>query len=107
MIRLAEQNAAGSKIFGIGTRYDRGRAASSLCSAASDTGANAYMIAVVPVTTSTRAFQLLNGPNAMHPIAAATRIETTGTPFAFVFASTLGISRSRPSAYQSRAEVPT
>src|SRR5258706_4747262 len=107
MIRFAEQNAAGSTSFGIGTRYERGRSGSSLCSAASATGANAYMIAVVSVTTLTSAFQLLNGPNAAQPTIAATMIETTGTPFAFVFASTLGISRSWPSAYDSRADVPT
>src|ERR1700760_500578 len=107
MVRFAEQNAAGRTIFGIGTRYARGRSGSRRCSVASDTGAKAYMIAVVPVKTSTSWFQLLNGPNAMQPIADATRIDTTGTPLAFVFASTLGISRSWPSAYDSRADVPT
>src|SRR5512144_2414511 len=107
MIRLAEQNAAGSKTPGNGTRYARGRAPSSLWSAASDSGANAYMMAVAPVTTPTSAFQLLNGPNARQPTTAATTIDITGTPLAFVFASALGISRSSPSAYDSRAEVPT
>src|SRR5262245_53171883 len=49
MMQFAEQNAAGRRIAGAGTRYDRGRPASTLCSAASDTGANAYMIATAPV----------------------------------------------------------
>src|SRR4051812_17816346 len=107
MIKFAEQNAAGSSSFGTGTRYERGRALSRRCSAASDTGANAYMIAVVSVTTSTRSFQLLNGPKAAQPTMAATMIENTGTPFGLVLARMLGISRSCPSAYDSRAEVPT
>src|SRR5256885_6659776 len=42
MIRFAQQNAAGSRIFGIGTRYERGRPPSTRCSAASESGANAY-----------------------------------------------------------------
>src|SRR6185295_7236916 len=102
MIRFAQQNAAGSRIFGAGTRYVRGRVASTRCSAASDTGANAYMIATAPVTTATSAFQLLNGPSASVPTTAATRIDVTGTPFEFVEASALGISRSSPSAYDRR-----
>src|SRR5215510_721180 len=107
MIRLAEQNPAGSTTLGQGTRYARGRAPSSLWSAASDSGPNPYMMAVAPVTTFTSAVQLLNGPNATQPTTAATAIDTTGTPLAFVFASALGISRSSPSAYDSRAEVAT
>src|SRR5262249_46666056 len=107
MMRFAEQNAAGSSTFGSGIRYDRSRFGSSLWSAASDSGANAYMIAVAPVITPTSALQLLNGPNARQPTTAETRIETSGTPFAFVFASAAGISRSSPSAYDSRADVPT
>src|SRR5438876_3651455 len=107
MIRLAEQNAAGSTNAGMGTRYARGRRLSTRCSAASDTGANAYMIAVAPVTTLTKAFQLLYGPKAINPTTAATRIDATGTPLLFVVASTVGISRSSPSAYERRADVPT
>src|SRR5438105_4374686 len=107
MIRFAQQKAAGSTTAGMGTRYDRGRRPSTRCSAASDSGANAYMIAVAPVTTLTSAFQLLNGPNASVPTTAARRIETTGTPFLFVVASAVGISRSSPSAYESLAEVAT
>src|SRR5215467_6479460 len=103
MIRFAEQKAAGRRTAGAGTRYERGRLASTLCSAASDSGANAYMIATAPVTTATSAFQLLNGPSASVPTAAATRIETTGTPLWLVRASALGISRSSPNAYESRA----
>src|SRR3984957_1366543 len=98
MIRLAEQNAAGSTSAGVGTRYDRGRPLSTLWSAASDTGAKAYMIAVAPVTTLTSALQLLNGPNASDPTTAATRMDTTGTPLLLVVASAVGISRSSPSA---------
>src|SRR5258706_13873001 len=105
MIRFAEQKAAGSTSAGTGTRYDRGRRPSTLCSAASDTGANAYMIAVAPVTTFTSAFQLLNGPNASMPTTAANRIDATGTPFLFVVASIVAISRSSPSAYDSRADA--
>src|SRR3569832_1979211 len=107
MFWFAEQNAAGYASHGSGTRYARSRLPSSLCSAWSDIGANPYMIAVALVTTSTRSFQLLKGPNATQPTTAATRIENTGTPFAFVFASALGISRSSPSAYDRRADVPT
>ena len=65
------------------------------------------MIAVAAVTTSTSSFHDLNGPNATQPITAATRIPTIGTPWAFVFLSALGISRSSPSAYDRRAVVPT
>src|SRR5665213_476391 len=107
MIRFALQNAAGSTRPGMGTRYDRARRPSILCSAASDTGANEYMIAVAPVTTLTSEFQLLNGPNASVPTTAAHRIDTTGTPFVSVVASADGISRSSPSAYDSRADVVT
>src|SRR5580765_1824255 len=107
MIRFAQQNAAGSTSRGIGTRYERGRRLSTLCSAASETGAKAYMIAVAPVTTLTSAFQLLNGPKASVPTTAANRIDTTGTPSLFVVASAVGISRSSPSAYDSRADVAT
>src|ERR1051326_2419557 len=107
MIKLAEQNATGRTIDGSGTRYDRGRCPSTLRSAASDTGANAYMMAVAPVTTLTSAFQLLNGPNASMPTTAATRIETTGTPLLFVDDNALGISRTSPSAYDRRADVAT
>src|SRR5690348_9573468 len=107
MIRLAEANAIGRMSDGIGTRYDRGRCGSIFRSAASDNGANAYMMAVAPVTTLTSAFQLLNGPNASSPTTAATRMETTGTPFLFVDASAVGISCSSPSAYDSRADVAT
>src|SRR2546425_2596720 len=107
MMRFAQQNAAGSRIFGIGRRYDRGRLPSTRWSAASDSGANAYMIAVAAVTTATSAFQLLNGPKASVPTTAATRIDVTGTPFLFVLASAVGISRSSPSAYDSRADVAT
>src|SRR3569623_2860759 len=107
MIRLAEQNAAGNASHGSGTRYARSRLPSSLCSAWSDIGANPYMMAVALVTTSTRSFQLLNGPTAKQPTTAATRIENTGTPFAYVFARAHGISRSSPSAYDRRADVPT
>src|SRR5260221_12391136 len=98
MIRLAEQNARGSTSAGIGPRYDRGRAPSTLWSAASDTGANAYMIAVAPVTTLTSALQLLYGPNPRHPIIDPKRMDTTGTPLPLVVASALGISRSSPRA---------
>src|SRR5579864_6827860 len=98
MMRLAEQNARGSTSVGIGTRYDRGRSPSTLWSAASDTGAKAYMIAVAPVTTLTSALQLLNGPNASAPMTDATRTDTTGTPLSFVVARALGISRSSPRA---------
>src|SRR5437870_12923529 len=107
MIRFAEQNAAGSKIFGAGTRYARCLVGSSLCSDASEIGANPYMIAVDAVTTPTSSFQLLNGPNARQPMTAPNRIDTTGTPFLFVLDSVLGISRSLPSAYDRRAVVPT
>src|SRR5262245_32787204 len=106
MMRFAEQNAVGSSTSGIGIRYVRGRSRSSLWSAASDSGANAYMIAVAPVMTLTSALQLLNGPNARQPTTAPTRIDTTGTPFLLVLASALGISCSSPSAYDSRAVVP-
>src|SRR5215469_7204131 len=98
MIKLAEQNATGRTNDGSGTRYARGRFLSTFFSAARETGANAYMIAVAPVTTLTSAFQLLNGPNASSPTTAATRMETTGTPFLFVEASAVGISRSSPIA---------
>src|SRR3989440_12563292 len=98
MIRLAEQKAAGTSSAGIGTRYDRGRPASTLWSAASDTGAKAYMIAVAPVITLTSALQLLNGPNASEPTTAATMMDTTGTPLRFVVARAVGISRSSPRA---------
>src|ERR1700694_5018660 len=98
MIKLAEQKAAGSTSAGRGTRYDRGRSASTRWSAASDTGAKAYMIAVAPVTTLTSALQLLNGPNPSDPMTAATRMDTTGTPLLLVVASAVGISRSSPSA---------
>src|SRR4029078_6305162 len=107
MIRFAEQNAAGSRISGAGMRYERGRAGSSLRSAASEIGAKPYMIAVAPVITPTSASQLLNGPNARHPTTAETRIEFIGTPFLLVLASALGISRSSPIAYDRRADVPT
>src|SRR5712671_6878241 len=107
VIRFAQQKAAGRSSAGVGIRYDRDRRLSTLCSAASDTGAKAYMIAVAPVTTFTRAFQLLKGPNARMPMTAANRIDATGTPSLFVVASTLGISRSSPSAYDSRADVAT
>src|ERR1700689_4700848 len=107
MMRFAEQNAAGSTIAGAGTRYERGRPGASLCSAASESGANAYMIAVALVITLTSALQLLNGPNAKQPTSAASRIDTTGTPLRFVLASALGISRSSPSAYDRRADAPT
>src|SRR5689334_21947403 len=107
MIRFAAQNAVGSMTTGSGTRYARGRSGSSLCSAASEIGAKPYMIAVDAVTTATSAFQLLNGPSAMQPTTNAISVETTGTPFLFVFESTLGISRSSPSAYDRRAVVPT
>src|SRR4051812_15311226 len=106
MMRFAEQNAAGRSTTGTGTRYVRLRDGSSLCSAASEIGANAYMIAVAPVITPTRLFQLLNGPNAMQPTTEAVMIETTGTPRALVFASAAGISRSSPSAYERRALAP-
>ena len=75
--------------------------------AASDTGANAYMIAVVPVTTFTSLFHDGKGPSAARPTTNATRIDTTGVPFLLTDASALGISRSSPSAYESRALVPT
>src|SRR5438309_10086980 len=107
MIRFAQQNAAGSTTRGMGVRYDRGRPPSTRCSAASDTGANAYMIAVAPVTTLTNALQLLNGPNASDPMTAATRMDTTGTPLLLVEASAVGISRSSPRAYDRRAVVAT
>src|SRR5215471_17550356 len=107
MIKLAEQNAIGRTNQGSGTRYERARPASTLCNAAREMGANAYMMAVAAVTTLTSAFQLLNGPNASSPTTAATRIETTGTPFLLVEASALGISRSSPSAYDKRALVAT
>src|SRR3978361_449304 len=105
MIRLAEQNAAGRTSHGMGTWYDRDRAPSTLCSAASATGAKAYMIAVDPVATLTSALQLLNGPNARQPTTAATRTDTTGTPLSLVVASAPGISGSSPSAYDRRAVV--
>src|SRR2546429_9638871 len=107
MIRLAEQKAAGTSSAGIGTRYERGRPPSTLWSAASDTGAKAYMIAVAKVITLTSAAQLLNGPKARHPTTAATRMDTTGTPFRFVVASAVGISRSSPRAYERRDVVAT
>src|SRR5205807_10511243 len=107
MIRLAEQKAAGTSSAGIGTRYERGRPPSTLWSAASDTGAKAYMIAVAPVTTLTSALQLLNGPNASDPMMAPTIMDTTGTPFLFVVANAAGISRSSPRAYERRAVVAT
>src|SRR6266581_3522021 len=107
MIRLAEQKAAGNRSAGMGTRYDLGRSPSTLCSAASDTGANAYMIAVAPVITLTSALQLLNGPNASDPMTAPTIMDTTGTPFLFVVANAAGISRSSPRAYERRAVVAT
>ena len=81
-----------------GITYVRGRSGSRLRSAASEIGANAYMIAVVPVTTLTSLFQDGNGPRAASPTTKATRIETTGVPFLLTDASTLGISRSSPSA---------
>src|SRR5690242_12111328 len=65
------------------------------------------MIAVAKVMTLTRARQLLNGPKATHPTTAATRMDTTGTPLWFVAVSAVGISRSSPSAYESRAVVAT
>src|SRR5882724_6132470 len=65
------------------------------------------MIAVAPVITLTSALQLLNGPNATDPTTAATIMETTGTPLRFVVASAVGISRSSPRAYESRAVVVT
>src|SRR5512133_1882879 len=98
MIRFAEQNAAGSRRPGRGTRYGRGRCPSTRRNAASETGANAYMIAVAAVTTLTSAAQLLYGPSARHPITDATTIENTGTPLRLVDASADGISRSSPSA---------
>src|SRR4051812_27849168 len=98
MIRFAEQNAAGRTSHGIGERYERARPLSIFWSAASDTGAKAYMMAVAPVTTLTSALQLLNGPKASDPITAATRIDTTGTPSLFVSARAFGISGSSPSA---------
>src|SRR5579862_4073398 len=106
MMKFAEQNDAGRSTDGIGTRYVRGRSGSRRCKVASASGANAYMIAVAPVTTCTRSLQLLYGPNARQPTTAATRIDTTGTPSLFVVASALGISRSSPSAYDRRALVP-
>src|ERR1043166_1732719 len=107
MIRFAQQNAAGSSSRGNGTRYERGRPPSTRCSAARETGANEYMMAVAAVTTATSAFQLLNGPKASTPTTAATKIETTGPPSLFVLASAVGISRSSPSAYDRRADVAT
>src|SRR5205807_8858410 len=98
MIRLAEQKAAGTSSAGLGTRYDRGRSPSTLWSAASDTGAKAYMIAVAPVITLTSALQLLKGPNASDPTTAPTIMDTTGTRFLFVVARAVGISRSSPRA---------
>src|SRR5947208_17073996 len=106
MIRFAAQNAVGSSTVGIGARYGRCRAPSTRRSAASDTGAKAYMIAVAPVTTLTSAFQLLNGPNASVPTMAARMVDTTGTPFALVDARAAGISLSSPSAYERRAVAP-
>src|SRR5256885_3127675 len=90
MIRFAQQNAAGSRIFGIGTGYERGRPPSTRCSAASESGANAYMIAVAAVGTATSAFQVLHGPNASMATTAATMIFTTGTPLVCVLALALG-----------------
>src|SRR5438105_14812137 len=65
------------------------------------------MIAVAPVTTLTSAAQLLNGPNARHPMTDPKIMDTTGTPWRFVVASALGISRSSPRAYERRAVVAT
>src|SRR3978361_505240 len=107
MIRLAEQNAAGRTSHGMGTWYDRDRAPSTRCSAASATGAKAYMIAVEPVATLTSALQLLNGPNSSHPTPATPTPHPTGTPLSLVVASAPGISGSSPSAYDRRAVVPT
>src|ERR1041384_8554491 len=98
MIKLAEQNAAGRTTFGMGTRYGRGRWPSTFCSAAKATGANAYIIAVAPVMTVTSELQLLNGPNATHPIIDAIRIEIHGTPLPLVLVKAPGISRSSPKA---------
>src|SRR5512141_2576354 len=106
MMRFAAQNAAGRTTSGSGTRYVRWRPGSSRCNAASEIGANEYMIAVARVITPTRLFQLLNGPNAMQPTTDAVRIDTTGTPRALVFASAAGISRSSPRAYDRRALAP-
>src|SRR5664279_3161178 len=107
MMRFAEQKAVGSRIFGAGIRYGRVRSLSVLCRAARATGANAYMTAVAPVTTLTSLFQLGNGPNAISPTTAASRIDHTGTPRLSTLARTLGISDSSPRAYDSRALVPT
>src|SRR5215475_16189211 len=107
MIRLAEQNAAGNRSRGTGTRYDLGRRPSTFCNAANDTGANAYIIAVAPVITPTSALQLLNGPRAKTPTTADRMIETTGTPLSLVVANAVGISRSSPRAYDRRAVVAT
>src|ERR1051326_2845191 len=103
MIRFAEQNAAGKTNAGAGTRYDRGRPGSIFCSAASEMGAKAYMMAVAAVMTLTKAAQLLKGPNASRPTNVDRIIEPTGTPFALVRVNTDGSSRSSPSAYDRRA----
>src|SRR5690348_11904921 len=107
MIRLAAMKANGFMIFGNGHRYGRGRSGSRACSAARLTGANAYMIAVAPVTRLTSDDQLGNGRKVSSPRTSARMIDQIGTPRLFVCVSLSLIASSSPRAYDNRADVPT
>src|SRR6478752_6188351 len=106
MIRFAPQNAAGAITRGIGVLYGRSRSPSHFRSAANDTGANAYMIAVASVTSPTTEAQLGNGRNTISPMTNASRIDQLGTPRLLVSVSLSGSASSFPSAYDRRADEP-
>src|SRR4051812_8297715 len=105
MIRFAEMKAIGARTDGAGRRYGRGRSGARRRRAVSETGANAYMIAVAEVTRPTSDCQLGNGRNAISPTMNAMMIETSGTPFLLTCATGLGRAFSRPRAYDRRDDV--
>src|SRR6476659_629878 len=106
MIRFAPQNAAGAITRGTGVLYGRSRSPSHLRSAAKDTGANAYMIAVASVTSPTSDAQLGKGRNTISPSTKASTIDQIGTPRLLVSVSLSGSGSSSPSAYDRRADGP-
>ena len=67
-------------------------------SAARETGAKAYMMAVASVTRPTRACQLGNGRRAMRPTPKASRIDPQGTPRLLTAVSHGGSASSSPRA---------
>src|SRR6185437_524290 len=98
MIRFAEMNPTGFSTVGHGIRYGRGRSGSRLLSAARDTGANAYMMAVASVMMLTIEFQLGNGAKQISPMTNATRTDTHGMPRLLTLVSASGSTSSLPIA---------